>query len=91
MAIGQSNERLAAVRKNYPDDELLIAACDHLFNLFENEEELKREIKVSNGAWVHFLQGKSRQGVRLALIHRAARTAIHDCLLGKMPNECKKV
>lgn len=82
MAIGQSNERLAAVRKNYPDDELLIVACDHLFNLFENEEELKREIKVSNGAWVHFLQGKSRQGVRLALIHRAARTAIHDCLLG---------
>lgn len=87
MAIGQSNERLAAVRKNYPDDELLIAACDHLFNLFENEEELKREIKVSNGAWVHFLQGKSRQGVRLALIHRAARTAIHNCLLG---NDCKK-
>lgn len=82
MAIGQSNERLAAVRKNYPDDELLIAACDHLFNLFENEEELKREIKVSNGAWVHFLHGKSRQGVRLALIHRAARPAIHDCLLG---------
>lgn len=88
MAIGQSNERLAAVRKNYPDDELLIAACDHLFNLFENEEELKREIKVSNGAWVHFLQGKSRQGVRLAIIHHAARTAIHDCLLGHL---CKKV
>lgn len=81
MAIGQSNERLAAVRKNYPDDELLIAACDHLFNLFEKEDDLKKEIKVSNGAWVNFLRGKSRQGVRLALIHRAARTAIQSCLL----------
>lgn len=88
MAIGQSNERLAAVRKHYPDDALLIAACDHLFNLFENEEELKKEIKVSNGAWVNFLRGKSRQGVRLAIIHRAARSAIHNCLLG---HECKKV
>lgn len=87
MAIGQSKERLAAVRKHYPDDELLISACDHLFNLFEREDDLKREIKVSNGAWVHFLQGKSRQGVRLAIIHRAARVAIHDCLLG---HECKK-
>lgn len=82
MAIGQSNERLAAVMKHYPDDALLIAACDHLFNLFENEEELKKEIKVSNGAWVNFLRGKSRQGVRLAIIYRAARTAIRDCLLG---------
>ena len=88
MAIIQSNERLAAVRKHYPDDALLIAACDHLFNLFDKEEELKKEINVSNGAWVHFLRGKSRQGVRLAIIHRAARTAIHDCLLG---NECKKM
>lgn len=87
MAIAQSNERLATVKKHYPGDELLIAACDHLFNLFEREDDLKREIKVSNGAWVHFLQGKSRQGVRLAIIHRAARVAIHDCLLG---HECKK-
>lgn len=87
MAIGQSNERLAAVKKHYPDDALLIAACDHLFNLFDKEDDLKREIKVSNGAWVHFLQGKSRHGVRLAIIHRAARAAIHDCLLG---HECKK-
>lgn len=87
MAIAQSNERLATVKKHYPDDELLIAACDHLFNLFEREDEMKREIKVSNGAWVHFLQGKSRQGVRLAIIHRAARVAIRDCLLG---HECKK-
>lgn len=87
MAIAQSNERLATVRKHYPGDELLIAACDHLFNLFDKEDELKKEIKVSNGAWVHFLQGKSRQGVRLAIIHRAAKVAIHDCLLG---HECKK-
>lgn len=87
MAIIQSKERLAAVKKHYPDDELLIAACDNIFNLFDKEDELKREIKVSNGAWVHFLQGKSRQGVRLAIIHRAARTAIYDCLLG---HECKK-
>lgn len=81
MAIGQSNERLAAVKKHYPDDALLIAACDHLFNLFEKEDDLKKEIKVSNGAWVNFLRGKSRNGVRLALIHRAARTAIQSCLL----------
>lgn len=87
MAIIQSKERLAAVKKHYPDDELLIAACDHLFNLFDKEEDLKREINVCNGAWVHFLRGKSRQGVRLAIIHRAARTAICDCLLG---HECKK-
>ena len=87
MAIGQSNERLAAVKKHYPDDVLLISACERLFQQFEREEQLKKEIKVSNGAWVHFLQGKSRQGVRLAIIHRAARTAIHDCLLG---HECKK-
>ena len=87
MAISQINERLATVKKHYPDDELLIAACDHLFNLFEREDELKREIKVSNGAWVHFLQGKSRQGVRLAIIFRAAKRAIHDCLLD---HECKK-
>lgn len=87
MAISQSKERLAAVRRHYPDDDLLVAACDHLFNLFDKEDNLKKEIKVSNGAWVHFLQGKSRQGVRLAIIHRAARTAIHDCLLG---HECKK-
>lgn len=87
MAISKINERLATVKKHYPDDELLIAACDHLFNLFEREDELKREIKVSNGAWVHFLRGKSRQGVRLAIIHRAARTAIRNCLLG---HECKK-
>lgn len=87
MAIAQSNERLATVKKHYPGDALLIAACNHLFNLFDKEDELKKEIKVSNGAWVHFLQGKSRQGVRLAIIHRAAKGAIHDCLLG---HECKK-
>lgn len=87
MPIMQCKERLAAVKKHYSEDTLLIAACDHLFNLFEKEDALKKEIKVSNGAWVHFLQGKSRQGVRLAIIHRAARTAIHDCLLG---HECKK-
>lgn len=81
MAIAQSKERLAAVKKHYPDDALLIAACDHLFNLFEKEDDLKKEIKVSNGAWVNFLRGKSRQGVRLALIHRAAITAIRLCLL----------
>lgn len=81
MAIAQSKERLAAVKKHYPDDALLIAACDHLFNLFEKEDDLKKEIKVSNGAWVNFLRGKSRQGVRLALIHRAARTAIRSFLL----------
>lgn len=81
MAIAQSKERLAAVKKHYPDDALLIAACDHLFNLFEKEDDLKKEIKVSNGAWVNFFRGKSRQGVRLAFIHRAARTAIQSCLL----------
>lgn len=81
MAIGQSNERLAAVKKHYPDDALLIAACEHLFNLCDKEDDLKKEIKVSNGAWVNFLRGKSRQGVRLAIIHRAARTAIRSCLL----------
>lgn len=87
MALEQMNKRLEAVRKHYPDDTLLLAACERLFNLYEKEDDLKREIKVSNGAWVHFLRGKSRQGVRLALIHRAARAVIMGDLL---PDECKK-
>lgn len=82
MAIGQSNERLAAVKKHYPDDVLLISACEHLFQQFDREEQLKKEIKVSNGAWVHFLRGKARDGVRLALIFRAALPAIRGFLVG---------
>lgn len=87
MALEQMNKRLDAVRKHYPDDTLLLAACERLFNLFEKEDDLKKAVKVSNGAWVHFLQGKSRQGVRLALIHCAARAVI---LADLLPNECKK-
>lgn len=81
MAISQSNERLATVRKHYPDDKLLIAACEKIFGMFDREDILKKEINVSNGAWVHFLQGKARQGVRLAIICRAAGPAITRFLL----------
>ena len=83
MAIGQSNERLAAVKKHYPDDVLLISACERLFQQFEREEQLKKEIKVSNGAWVNFLRGKARDGVRLALIFRAALPAIRGFLVSQ--------
>ena len=83
MAIGQSNERLAAVKKHYPDDVLLISSCERLFQQFEREEQLKKDIKVSTGAWVHFLRGKARDGVRLALIFRAALPAIRGFLVGQ--------
>lgn len=87
MALEQINNRLAAVKKHYPDDALLFSACARLFNLYAKEDDLKKAVKVSNGAWVNFIRGKSRQGVRLALIHFAARAAIHADLL---PTECKK-
>lgn len=87
MALEQTKKRLDAIKKHYPEDALLIAACERLFTLYEKEDDLKKAVKVSNGAWCNFLKGHSRQGVRLALIHCAARAVIFGDLL---PNECKK-
>lgn len=87
MDLEQINKRLAAVKKHYPADSLLLAACRRLFETYDREDDLKKSIHVCNGTWLHFLRGKSRQGVRLAIIHGAARTAIHAFLL---PTECKK-
>jgi hypothetical protein len=75
------------ILEKYKKDELLFAALNRLFNLFETEEKIREECNLSTGAWYSLIKGKAREGARVSIIARAAAGAIIQDLVPHIVNK----